>query len=475
MEYSSFEKLSKISKNLSQKMSLKIKVSKFFFAYLANYLLLRPAITCFSHVCVSFFEEMVMDSIANISHGTMTDSEFLLFMLLICQEIFMKQFTSGQKLFSAKFLRFIRKLNFMYNKQIWRDLLLVLMEQVTTKDRLFFFFNPQAKIAAEFYCKSQLSSQEHVLLLLMQMAFFLLQQPHQLILNNFIFVNQETLNFPISKLMNISTFMEKSISSVYKTNQQTSLLFKPDSPPLAFALSQACKFLDLKDWKTLTNLTVLQKTTSSKFQKIAFNMLLSQKQKISCETRKLLYRKLMVLDAENFYGSIAQSLYLTTEVDSLQDIGNIVKMDVERTKFFKGNKEQLQALLKNVGEYIPSVGYYQGLNCLGAFALDYFQDFVFAFDIISFCLHKHMKKYFFGDFRKLNKLVFIGETLIQEFFPEVYTSIEKSGIGHGYYLSSIILTIFFSILQFCKSQVFLLSALDLYTSEGWVGFYKVGV
>ena len=474
MEYSSQAKLSKIAKNLSLKMSLKIKVSKFFFAYLANYLLLRPALTSFSPVCVSFFEEMVMDSIANISHGTSTDSEFLLFMLIICQEIFMKQFSSGQKLFSSKFLRFIRKLNFMYNKHIWRDLLLDLKDQVTNKETFFFFYNPHAKIASEFFCKSQLASEEHVLLLLMQIAFFLLQQPHQVILNNFIFVNQETLSFPISKLMNISTFMEKSISSVYKTNKQISPLISTNSDsPVFFALSRSCDFLSLSDAQTLFNLIFLQKSTSSQFQKIALNKILSQKKVISKKIRKMLYRKLMVLDAENFYGSIAQSMYLTTEIDSLQDIGNIVRMDVERTKFFKGNKEQLQALLTNVGEYIPSVGYYQGLNCLGAFALDYFQDFVFAFDIISFCLHKHMKKYFFGDFRKLNKLVFIGETLIREFFPEVYSSVENSGIGHGYYLSSVILTIFFSILQFCKCEIFLLSALDLYTSEGWVGFYKV--
>ena len=474
MDHSSKEKLERIYKNLTLKMRLKVKVCKFFFSYLANYILLRPVVTSFSQVCVSFFEEMIMDSIANISQTNFTDSEFLLFLLIICQEIYMHHFYSGQKLFSQKFLKFFRKLNFLYNKNIWADLLQVLKEQTIDKNGLFYFFNPQADNSTGFYNKTVFNSKESLLLFLMQISFFLLQQPHQVILNNFIFVNQQTVNFPISKLMNISTFMEKSISSVYKTNRYvTSLPQKSTLPGVIFVVSSSLEFLTLEDKGVLGNMILLKRTHSNHFRKLFFNKILSEKKDIPKAFRKELYKKLMILDAENFYGSIAQSMYVTKEVESCQDSTTIIKMDVERTKFFGGDPEQLRTLLKNIGEYIPSVGYYQGLNCLGAFVLDYFEDFVFSFDIISFCLHKYMKKYFFGDFRKLNKLVFVGESLIQEYFPDVYSSVEKSGIGHGYYLSSVILTVYFSILQFCKCRDFILAALDLYTSEGWVGFYKV--
>lgn len=476
MDFSSPEKLRRIAKNLTLKMKLKVKVSKFFFAYLANYLLLRPTMTPFSSECVGFFEDIVTDSIANISQMNQTDCEFLLFVLVICQEMFMQHFFTGHKIFSAKFLKFFRKLNFLYNKSIWQELLAVLKDQTLGKDALFHFFDPYSRNAAEFYSKSLLDSEDSLLLFLMQTAFFLLQQPHNLILNNFIFVNQETLKYPISKLMNLSTFMEKSISSVYQTNRHVPSLPAPsDDPPFIFVLSRALRFLGLADRDLLCELVLLSRSSSCHFKKLLYNKILSEQQQISKKTRMRLYQKLIILDAENFYGSIAQSMYMTQEQDSCQNIANIVKMDVERTKFFEGDREQLRTLLRNIGEYIPSVGYYQGLNCLGAFVLDYFQDFAFSFDIISFCLHKYMKKYFFGDFRKLNKLVFVGETLIQEFFPDVYASIEESGIGHGYYLSSVILTIFFSSLQFCKCGELILYALDLYASEGWVGFYKVAL
>jgi hypothetical protein len=474
MEYSSIQKLHKISKNLSLKMKLKIKVSKFFYSYLANYILLRPTMTDFSEECVLCFEEMLMDSIANISQGNHTDVEFLFFILVICQEIFMKQFYFGKQLFSEKFLKFFRKLNFMYNKTLWIDLYNFLLKESISKSALFYFFNPTSGNSTNFYSKTLFNTKEKLLLYLMQISFYLLQQPHQIILNNFIFVNQETINFPISKLMNISTFMEKSISSVYKTNKILGFVQqKQNEPGCLFVLGKAIEFLGLEDKALLLDLLILTRKHHNYMKKLLFNKILSEQENIPRETRKQLYKKLMILDAENFYGSIAQSMYVTRERDSHQDSATIVKMDVERTKFFKGDPEQLIDLLKNVGEYIPSVGYYQGLNCLGAFVLEYFDDFVFSFDIISFCLHRHMKKYFFGDFRKLNKLVFIGETLLQEYFPDVYSMIESTNIGHGYYLSSIILTIFFSILQFVKFDQFILATLDLYTSEGWVGFYKV--
>lgn len=472
MEFSSIAKLRRIAQNLTLKMKLKVKVSKFFFAYLANYLLLRPAMAPFSEACVSLFEDIVTDSIANISQANQTDCEFLLFVLVICQEMFMFQFFTGQKIFSPKFLKFFRKLNFLYHKSIWRELLAVLKGQTLEKEAMFHFFDPHAPNANDHYNKRLLDSEDCLLLFLMQTAFFLLQQPHNLILNNFIFVNQETLHYPISKLMNLSTFMEKSISSVYQTNRHAPPP-PTDGPPLVFVLSRALRFLGLSDRRVLCELVLLNRASSRLFKKLLYNKILSEQQPISRETRMRLFQKLIILDAENFYGSIAQSMYVTQEQGSCQDIPTIVKMDVERTKFFSGDAEQLRMLLQNVGEYIPSVGYYQGLNCLGAFMLDYFEDFAFSFDVISFCLHKYMKKYFFGDFRKLNKLVFVGETLIQEFYPEVYSAIEESGIGHGYYLSSVILTIFFSSLQFCRCGPLILLALDLYAAEGWVGFYKV--
>ena len=157
MEYSSEIKLRKISKNLSLKMRLKIKVSKFFYAYLANYILLRPCMTPFSQTCVLLFEEMLMGSIANISQGNQTDTEFLLFILVICQEIYMEHFYFRHKSFSEKFLKFFRKLNFLYNKNLWVELFEILSEQALSRKTLFYFFDPHSARASSFYSKAFLA------------------------------------------------------------------------------------------------------------------------------------------------------------------------------------------------------------------------------------------------------------------------------------------------------------------------------
>lgn len=474
MEFSSQAKLAKVAQNLTLKMKLKAKVSKLFFAYLANYLLMRPALTAFAPACVALFEDIVTGSIADISQAHRTDAEFLLFVLVVCQEIFMHQFHSGKKVFSDKFLRFFRKLSFLTAKRVWRQLLEALRAQTLAKNALFYFFDPHAPNAGEFYNKTPLNREEQLLLFLMQTAFFLLRQPHTLVLTNFICVSQDCPRIPISRLISLSTFMEKSISSVYTSNRFAEPFPKPPAEPsLLFALSRATRFLSPSDAAPLLELPLLCRRWSRHFRKLCFGKLLSERQPLSCGARRKLYEALIVLDAEDFYGSLAQSLQLHA-AGGKQDSGSIVKMDVERTKFFQGDREQLIKLLVNVGEYIPSVGYFQGLNCMGAFVLDYFADFAFSFDIISFCLHKHMKRYFFGDFHKLNKLVFIGESLVREFFPDIYASLEATGIGHGYYLSSLVLTVFFSVLQFCECGEFVLLALDLYVSEGWAGFFKVG-
>ena len=477
MAYSSANKLKKITQNLCLKMNLKIKVSKFFFSYLANYLLLRPTTINFAVECVSEFENIVFKYIANITRGNYPDPEFLLFLLVITHEIYMQQFCKSQQLFSVKFLKFLRNLDFFYDKYTWADLLRVLKSQSVDQGAFFFFFDPHYERVNNFYNKRLIESVEDTFMFLMQVGFFLLQQSHQIVLNNFIFVNSETSNYPVSKLITISTFMEKSIDSVYATNQVVNNNFQFQTiHPLSnikFALSVASQYLPLSDKDCLLELSLLCKSLTRHFLKLFCRRILSESITLLNSNRKILYQKLMVLEVISFYDSVAHSNNQKYFRESSQDISLIIKMDVERTKFFEGDPEELKQLLLNLSDFVPTVGYYQGLNCIGAFLLEYFSDFAFGFDVISFILHKQLKQYFFGDFSDLNKLVFIGDSLMAEMFPEVYYQIEKSAIGHGFYLSSVILTVYFSSLQFCACHQFLLQALDIFMAEGWTGFFKV--
>ena len=78
------------------------------------------------------------------------------------------------------------------------------------------------------FAKVVISSSRDCLLCLMHISFYLLQQPHDTILSNFIFVNQEESKLPISEIMHLSSFMEKTIADVYKTQGplRTTIKFK---------------------------------------------------------------------------------------------------------------------------------------------------------------------------------------------------------------------------------------------------------
>jgi hypothetical protein len=316
----------------------------------------------------------------------------------------------------------------------------------------------------------------------MHVSFYLLQQPHDIILSNFIFVNQEESKLPISEIMHLSGFMEKSIADVYKTQGPVRRTVKikletRKSEKMKLVFEKCFRFLSLKDINTLVNLLVISKKYSRFLKKCLYKKVLMEKAEIKKSTRIKIYKKLIILNAESFYDSIRMSLNQKPQLNLEDNTSymNTIKKDVFRTKFFKGNSSELEKLLNELANFIPSMGYFQGLNCIAAFMLDYTEDYLVSYDILSFLMHKQMSKYFMGDFQFLNKLIYIGEKLIQKHHPIVHDMLNQSDIGHEFYMSGILVTIYFNTLQFSKNYFFIVSSLDLFFSEGWIGFYKVRI
>lgn len=519
MSYSSPKKLNQIYKVLSNKMVTKLKVNKLFFGYLANYVMLKRMTFPISKESVAKVELLVMDHLPSFCFGVNTDFEYIFFILIICYEIYIYSLDelSACDIFSKRFLKFLRNLSFLFQPKTWRKLYQVLSKQTLRLNSYLSFSNPGVRSThystdphfgsqtslsksanlsqknhhnsgnnrnslQRSFAKIVLGSPKDCLVCLMHVAFYLLQQPHDTILSNFIFVNQEESKFPISEIMHLSSFMERSIADVYKTRRSAHTLVKIKSEPqrvekLRVVFTHLFGFFSLQDLPFLAKLPLISKKFSRFLGKCVCKKILVDLGQIPKNTRIRIYQKLIVLDAEAFYDSVRFSRCQKAPFefeDSSKHIQTI-KKDVFRTKFFKGDPQQLEKLLTELAEFVPSLGYFQGLNCLGAFMLEYTGDYLASHDIISFLMHKQMKKYFMGDFQFLNKLIFVGERLIREHFPIVHDMLSQSEIGHDFYMSSIIVTIYFNILQFSKNYFFLLSSLDLFFAEGWIGFYKVRV
>lgn len=517
MQFSSIHKLNQIYKLLSAKMISKLKVTKLCFAYIANYIMLKRMTFPISKEAVGCIEKLVMDHLPTFCFGVNIDYEYMFFILIICYEIYIyavHHFVVAD-IFSEKFLKFLRNLSFLFQEKTWKHLYQVLSAQTLKLNSYLSYSNPSNKSikyssnvlkksttslnkSVDFsqknyndsqqssaglhnsFAKVVISSSRDCLLCLMHISFYLLQQPHDTILSNFIFVNQEESKLPISEIMHLSSFMEKTIADVYKTQGplRTTIKFKLQtrkSEKIKLLFEKVFPFFSLKDKKQIISLVLLNKRYSRFLIKCLYKKVLKEKSEISKENRIRIYRKLIILNAESFYDSIRLSKHHKIQID-IEDSTcylNTIKKDVFRTKFFKGDQAELEKLLNEVAQFIPSMGYFQGLNCIGAFMLDYTKDYLISYDILSFLMHKQMNKYFMGDFQFLNKLIYIGEKLIQKHHPIVHDMLSQSDIGHEFYMSAIIVTIYFNTLQFSKNYFFILNSLDLFFSEGWIGFYKV--
>ena len=262
----------------------------------------------------------------------------------------------------------------------------------------------------------------------------------------------------------------QSLDSEISGSEKTKLLRTLKIEKLKILFPMILDFLSIESNKNLlTRLALLDPEMSSFITKLRVKYILRQPAKISIKWRMFLYKKLIAATDQK---SSLEDLYKTQTTKRTKSV-SIIKMDVERTNFFQGDSKELESLLEDLDKASPKIGYYQGLNCIGAFFLDYFKDYCFSFEMIKYVMSEFFEEYFCGDFKFLNTLVFIGESLIKEHFPQIFHKVEASGIGHSYYLSSIILTIYFNILQVHRCENFIIVCTDLMLAEGWAGFYKV--
>jgi len=58
-------------------------------------------------------------------------------------------------------------------------------------------------------------------------------------------------------------------------------------------------------------------------------------------------------------------------------------------------------MLTEVAIEYPRMSYYQGMNCIGGYFINYIDDYEKAKIIFGFLLHKGLEKYFLNNFARL--------------------------------------------------------------------------
>ena len=521
----------KLLNRVDELMASDLHFAKFFFSYISNYLSLKPESICFSDVAVEAFERLVLTHLPSFCSEKNINVSFLLYMLFVAQEISAARaldFGTTNEIFTYNFLKTVRGIKHISHRRTWKELLTLLKTLGSESSKILYFSDrnlattgksgqvagggtgkfgssvsgidmaSQMVLRTDFgrsgftvsnldetimkgndrFNKRKLVSPRDRLKILMHIGFYILQQPLKIILDNFVYVNDKVTKLPTTHLIHLSQFMKDEALFMYSTNTRATTGPWGAYPfskanKLAQVLGWAAEYLDLKDPRAVSTMRLLQYRVSKAIQQKFLEHILLEREQMPMRVRVRVYQQLISLQTSSYYDSIQKNKGRVFFTGKTENTAKTIVNDVKRTSFFKGNFADLEKLLSDVADLNPELNYHQGLNYIGAFLLQMTGNRNLSAEVLSFIMHQKMEKYFKGDFENINKLVFMGETLISRFCPEFDERVRESDSHHRYYLDPLLLTVFFCSLKSAQCFTFLLKTLDLFIVQGWVAFYKV--
>lgn len=154
---------------------------------------------------------------------------------------------------------------------------------------------------------------------------------------------------------------------------------------------------------------------------------------------------------------------------------DLIRMDVRRTNFAKFFEEPLERLLNDVSVSFPSVNYYQGMNCIGGFLLNYFDDYDKSDSVFRMLVKRRLARFFSKNFENVPKLIYLCGRVMRKFLPRLSAHLDGLLIDSGLYISPFFFTIYTCFLQHFHSYRLVAKVFDMFIASGWVGFFKVMV
>lgn len=451
-------------RNKISTLYLKKSSLKYFIQYQFLILLQKDRITCFNKKMVEVLEEWVLNSIANLSENGSNDYEVLFALLYICFEIYCCNIHFNAELFSHKFHKFLSNLAIWHSADFWDRALAYGLTFLSTKEHNYFINILKAKPV-----KSHIKIVFDVYQLCICIAFYFLKIPLNVVLDIFNDLNEKYGHVSQNTIYEYSRALEPRISETYHSKRATAsdrqIILKLKTDNIPFVLKRVMKFLDARE--DIVVLLRINKELHEKLKNHVYKQLLSL-DKISDLKRFRLWRKIASTQ------DIETMMTRSSRIFPLDDkTRHIIAMDVKRTNFAKFNKESLEKLLVDVACLFPQTTYYQGMNCIGGFLLNYLDDYETAKLVFVYLMRKRLEIYFLNNFARLKKLLYIAERFIQIHVPKLHSYLLELNIGNEFYISPIILTVFTSSLQFIENYSLVSKIIDIFIVEGWVGFFKV--
>lgn len=458
-------KLNRIALRLNELM-LKRYAFKCFVQYFFLILVLKNSFTFFSSVIVEILEDWIMNNIAYLSENGKNDEASLFYLLYITYEIFCWSFQSGISHFSLKFIKFFTSLGIWHTEKFWEKVIFMCTEFYSGKEECYY-----VNILKSKAIKSRIKSIISIYEMLIFMAFCFLKIPLTTVLNIFNSINEKNKHLSINHIFDISRAIEPRMFEKTKNRfaafSERSIFFQKDSTASMFVIKRSMEYFQnpCECFKLLYISKDFSKYLRSKILKLILmsdNINGDLRFKFWVEISKISHNKQQLVQPPK-----------NDEADP--KILHIIKMDVKRTNFVKVNKEILEKMLISIATDFPLTTYYQGMNCIGGFLLNFTDNEEISYKVFYFLMRKRLEVYFLNNFEKLKKLLYIAERIIQVYVPKLHDRFFELKIGIEFYISPILLTIFTSSLQFIENYSMIAKIIDVFISKGWVGFFKVMV
>ncbi len=385
--------------------------------FFATFLLMKDCPVFFNEFLVELFEDMIIRNVGNFFSKGDQDYESFFNLTLICYEIYCCNLFNKEDYFSNKFLKLLRTLNFWFDKKFWERFYDYLCK-LFVNNKVFLYFTNILKPKKEK--KKKIKNYLHVYEMLTFIGFYFLKIPFQTLFDHINHLQETYNSVPSNLIYDLSKSLEIIIIENYLSKREKIKskrnLFKKKNKVL-ICLKKALWYLNY-DSSELKDLMFLSSDLYYPIKKLVLCVFI-RKEEIEREKRINLWINI-ALTCEKLK-SIEKSIN-ESQVYSLEErCVHVLKMDVKRTNFVKKDKALLIRLLHEVASKHPATSYYQGMNCIGGFFLNYTDNYSQSSILFNYLVSERLEKYFLDNFVNLKKLLYLVERTLEKNVPKIHS------------------------------------------------------
>lgn len=439
-----------------------IDVFKFFFQFLFAVWLEKDQMFVFNTHVIELIEFWILRNYKEIENQS---NEFIFSLIFVLTGIFANQNERNFKFFTGNFLKLIFELKIWTKNAFWKSAVENFTNYLRWSEKIYFidFLTVEKSV-------KKIKSFLHIYDMLLQIGVIFLKISLNSMLDILNEINEQRNDIPLEELQKISLNFESKWIEVkkvrYTTLSERIIKMNNSSPKLVIVLKLCLPFL--QNDENIIRLITLNSLFNKKLHgKILKQFLIDST--LEDEKRIKIWLKLSEIHCPNLDHEITKSFLLTIDPKIL----NIIKMDVKRTNFAKFFVVELEKMLVNMALRYPKVNYYQGMNCIGGFLLNFLDNYDNADRVFSLLVKTRLEKYFSNNFENLKKLIYICERFVKMFLPRLYDHLDRLNISNVFYISPFILTIFTSFLQYFQNYNLIVQIMDVFIAKGWIGFFQI--